>query len=102
MVDSIINFGEYKSCFCLLIILGEDLPEETLKIAFENADKADLCLVLGSSLTVTPACKVPEKVGKNGKLAICNLQKTPLDRLSQLRVGSTHGNIHSRLDFLQM
>lgn len=49
LVDSIVNFGE-------------DLPEDTLKTAFENADKADLCLVLGSSLTVTPACKVPEKV----------------------------------------
>ncbi|KAK0747212.1 DHS-like NAD/FAD-binding domain-containing protein [Apiosordaria backusii] len=34
-------------------------------------------------LTVPPACTIPEIVGKNkkGKLAICNLQSTPLDHI---------------------
>ena len=57
--DSIINFGE-------------NLPEGELRKAFDNAQKADLCIVLGSSLRVRPACQVPEVVLANGgKVIIC-------------------------------
>ncbi|KAK7414580.1 hypothetical protein QQX98_006608 [Neonectria punicea] len=82
--DTIINFGE-------------SLPEQPLQRAFDNAKMADLCLVLGSSLTVTPANEIPEVVGrrKDAKLAICNLQSTPLDKLSELR-------IHSEADALMI
>lgn len=75
--DTIINFGE-------------PLPTEALELAFTNAKKADLCLVLGSSLMVTPANEIPELTGrrKGAKLVICNLQETPLDKLSVLRVYS--------------
>jgi hypothetical protein len=85
LLDSIINFGE-------------NLPIVALQRAFEESQKADLCLVLGSSLTVSPANEVPEvavtgkrkgegkvkgKSGKGkGKLAICNLQSTDLDRIA--------------------
>ncbi|KAI4091391.1 MAG: hypothetical protein LQ339_008143 [Xanthoria mediterranea] len=82
--DSIINFGE-------------SLPAQPLKRAHDHAKKADLCLVLGSSLTVTPANEVPESVGqkRGAKLAICNLQNTPIDHLSDLR-------IHSKTDELML
>lgn len=61
LFDSIINFGE-------------NLPEKELINGFENSKKADLCLVLGSSLRVTPAANMPEIVGKNKKnLVIVNL-----------------------------
>jgi hypothetical protein len=45
-------------------------------------------LVLGSSLTIPPASGIPEIPGrkKGAKLAICNLQSTPLDKLSDVRV----------------
>jgi len=33
--------------------------------------QADLCIVMGSSLRVTPACEVPRVVSKHGKLIIC-------------------------------
>jgi mono-ADP-ribosyltransferase sirtuin 6 len=75
--DTIINFSE-------------PLPERELTLACEHASKADLCLVLGSSLTVTPANEIPEMVGKRrrrgAKLVICNLQATPLDGMAELRV----------------
>jgi len=50
--------------------------------------KADLCLVLGSSLRVSPANSIPEVVGqrKKVKLAICNLQSTPLDNDADMRI----------------
>ncbi|XP_011406188.1 PREDICTED: uncharacterized protein LOC100633014 [Amphimedon queenslandica] len=63
--DSIINFGE-------------NLPQGELTKAFNHAQKADVCIVLGSSLRVRPACQVPEVVaGNKGKVVICNLQKIP-------------------------
>ena len=66
--DSIINFGE-------------SLPKKALDDAFAHAEKADVCIVLGSSLRVVPAADVPAHVGRKsgGKLVIVNLQATPLD-----------------------
>jgi NAD-dependent SIR2 family protein deacetylase len=79
LVDSIINFGE-------------DLPEEDLERSFDEAEKCDLCIVLGSSLRVTPAADIPANViRKGGKVVICNLQKTPLnDRCAM--------EIHAKID----
>jgi len=74
LVDSIINFGE-------------NLPEKALNDGFEQSEEADIQLVLGSSLRVTPAAKMPETTfDKGGKLVICNLQKTPIDALAYLRI----------------
>lgn len=55
--------------------------------------------MLGSSLTVTPANSVPEVVGlkKKAKLAICNLQKTPLDRHADLRVHARNDDLMVRI-----
>lgn len=45
-----------------------------------------MVLVLGSSLTVTPAADVPREAKEAGaRLVIVNLQKTPLDGLASLR-----------------
>jgi NAD-dependent SIR2 family protein deacetylase len=75
------------------IDFGQSLPQVPLEKAYENAKKADLCLVLGSSLTVSPACDMPKIVGKKANLFICNLQKTPLEKLAT-------ANIHTRCDTL--
>lgn len=86
LFDSIINFGE-------------NLLYEPLQRARENANKADLCLALGSSLTVSPANGIPEIVGqrKGSKLAICNLQKTPLDGMADVRVYSKTDDLMRRV-----
>jgi len=73
LYDSIINFGE-------------SLPENELNEAFKQANLADLCIVLGSSLTVTPAADIPKKVAKRGKLIIVNQQETPLDSISSYKL----------------
>jgi hypothetical protein len=84
--DSIANFGEA-------------LPAEPLELARQHARKADLCLVLGSSLTVSPANGIPEIPGRrNGtKLVFCNLQSTPLDELSDVRVFSKTDDLMVRV-----
>lgn len=70
-----------------IIHFKESLPVDAVEKAFAWAEKADLCIVLGSSLTVAPACHVPRKIAeKGGKLVIVNLQKTPLDELASLRI----------------
>lgn len=86
LLDSIINFGEA-------------LPERALEAAFENAEKADLCLVLGSSLTVSPANEVPEVTGRKrgAKVVICNLQSTPLDKQSHMRIYSETDELMRRV-----
>lgn len=73
--DTIINFGE-------------SLPEKEFDRAEEWVEQSDLCLVLGSSCTVTPAADLPESVGekKNADLYIVNLQKTPLDNVATSRL----------------
>lgn len=84
LLDSIINFGE-------------PLPAKHIDSAFSHARTADLCLVLGSSVRVTPASEIPQLVGqrKPAKLVICNLQDTPLDSLASLQ-------IHARSDDLMV
>jgi len=69
-----------------IIHFKEDLTPEAIQNGFTNSETADLHIVLGSSLRVTPACQMPrETVKKGGKLVIINLQKTPLDPLANVR-----------------
>jgi NAD-dependent SIR2 family protein deacetylase len=74
LIDSIINFGE-------------NLDEVILENGFAHSEQADLCLAMGSSLTVTPAANMPKTTSKRGgKLVIVNLQKTPLDKFAALKI----------------
>ena len=73
LIDSIINFGE-------------NLDEKILEDGFQNSARSDLCLAMGSSLTVTPAADMPKTTSKRGKLVVVNLQKTPLDDRAALNI----------------
>ena len=66
LIDSIINFGD-------------NLEDEILDRAIEEAKKSDLCLSLGTTMQVTPACDLVTMGKKPLKLVICNRQKTALD-----------------------
>lgn len=70
--DTIINFNE-------------NLNPAILELGHANCASADLCLVMGSSLRVSPANGMPQACAENGgRLVICNLQQTPLDHLAAL------------------
>ncbi|EFC45314.1 silent information regulator family protein [Naegleria gruberi] len=72
--DTIINFNE-------------NLPTDQLERAEENASKADLAIVVGTSMRVNPACSLPQMCKENGgKLVIINLQLTPKDKKADLRI----------------
>ena len=68
--DTIINFGDF-------------LRDSQMQPATEHSNKADLLLVLGSTVAVTPAsdlCDNPEN------LVICNRQQTQKDKDTTVRI----------------
>ncbi len=71
-----------------ITFFGEALPP-AFDAAFGDAQRADLMLVLGTSLTVQPAASLPSIVLQNGgRVAIVNAQPTPLDHRAALRLWS--------------
>ena len=63
-----------------IVFFGEMLPEKALEMAEYHAQKADLMLILGTSLTVYPAANIPRiAVGNGAKLVIVNASATDLD-----------------------
>ncbi|KAG8466015.1 hypothetical protein KFE25_005585 [Diacronema lutheri] len=57
-----------------------ELPVAEMARAEAETASADVALCLGTSLQITPACNMPQRVTRRGgKLAIVNLQRTPKD-----------------------
>lgn len=70
-----------------VVLFGEGLPERPFMQAMEESEKADLFIVLGSSLTVTPANQFPLIAKEQGaKLVIVNLAPTQFDGYADLVV----------------
>jgi len=64
-----------------ITFFGESLPVDALREATEEAQKADLMLVLGTSLTVYPAAGLPDYTLRHGgEIVIVNNMPTPKDR----------------------
>lgn len=68
-----------------IIFFGEMLDAEKLNKAVWEATKADLILVLGSSLVVQPAASLPLYTKEHGSLIIVNDMPTPLDEIAEAR-----------------
>lgn len=63
-----------------IVLFGEILPEDVFYKAEIETGKSDLFIVLGSSLTVTPANMFPMIAKEQGaKLVIVNREDTPMD-----------------------
>ncbi len=68
-----------------VVFFGESLPFEVLEKAREESLKADLFMVIGSSLVVQPAASLPLLAKENhAKLVIINKDATPLDSMADL------------------
>lgn len=69
-----------------IIFFEEPLNASSIETAVQEASKADLMLVLGSSLLVQPAASLPlYTLDNHGKLVIVNDMETPLDRYAELK-----------------
>ncbi len=82
--ETYVNKKFYCDCGGVLrpniVLFGEMLPQDAFQFAQEEAEKAELFIVLGSSLTVTPANQFPLIAKEKGaKLVIVNLEPTNLD-----------------------
>ena len=75
------------------ILFGETIPPEPLERAIAVARACDLMVVVGSSLVVNPAAKIPVLAKQRGaKLAIINRTPTPLDALADVRLAAEAGS----------
>ena len=92
-VVKILAQGNFPTCpHCGRILkpaitfFGEALPADALHAAYTEAEKTDLMLVLGSSLTVHPAAGIPDAALRRGaEIVIINNMPTPLDRYAAMK-----------------
>ncbi len=70
-----------------VVMFGEMLPFDVLQAAQEECSRCDLLLVVGSSLTVTPAADLPW-LALQGRavLVICNIGETWADRYAEVLI----------------
>ena len=69
-----------------ITFFGEALPLSALQQATDAAQRSDLMLVLGTSLTVYPAAAIPQHTVRcGGELVIVNNMPTPLDNAVSLK-----------------
>jgi NAD-dependent deacetylase len=89
---AIVRSGELPKCpKCgrvrkpAITFFGEMLPVDALREATNEAQKSDLMLVLGTSLTVFPAASMPQyTLSHGGEIVIVNNMPTPLDSRAAL------------------
>ncbi|MEI3604353.1 NAD-dependent deacylase [Pseudogracilibacillus sp. SE30717A] len=68
-----------------IVLFGENLPQETFMRAEHETTQSDLFIVLGSSLSVSPANMFPLLAKENGaKLVIVNREPTDYDMYADL------------------
>ncbi|MDQ0427339.1 NAD-dependent deacetylase [Planomicrobium stackebrandtii] len=86
--------GSYR-CECggifrpSVVLFGEMLPKQPFEMALDEASRADLFIVLGSSLSVTPANQFPLIAKEHGaKLVIVNQEATPFDGFADLVINN--------------
>lgn len=76
------------------VSFGEAMPEDEMKRAAEVTESCDLFLVVGSSLQVQPAASLPAVAKRRGaRLAIVNLEATPLDDFADLVIRAPIGKV---------
>ena len=72
------------------ISFGQPMPEKEMQRAQVESLKADLFVVVGSSLVVFPAASLPLVAKENGaKLVIINREKTDFDNLADLVINDS-------------
>ena len=77
-----------------VVLFGEALDDQVLGRAHALAERADLCLVVGTSAVVYPAAAVPlATLGAGGALVEVNLEDTPLTRAATVALRGAAGKV---------
>lgn len=79
-----------------VVFFGESLDPEVLQLAYDEVSSCDFLLAVGSSMVVYPAADLPVRAKQAGaKLAIVNIDPTPLDDMADFIIHSQAGQILS-------
>lgn len=82
-----------------VVFFGESLNPQILSSAFEEAERCDFLIAVGSSLVVYPAADIPLRAKQKGaQLAIINKERTLLDYLADYVINEEAGKILSQID----
>lgn len=80
------------------VLFGESLPEAALRLAVQVSQQCDVMLVVGSSLVVNPAARLPMLARAAGAtVAIINRDPTPVDGNVDLVIHADAGSTLTRL-----
>lgn len=80
------------------ILFGQPVPRPELDRAIALTNQSDLFLVIGSSLRVSPASRLPWLAVERGvPLVIINREPTPLDRRADLVLSANAGETMARV-----
>ena len=80
------------------VFFGEPMPVWETMEAEKRSRQCDLCIVIGSSLTVYPAAMMPQYAASSGAtLVIVNDGPTELDGAAHVRTGGKAGETMSRV-----
>ena len=81
------------------ISFGQPLPADVLEKAVQWSVEADLFLTIGSSLVVQPAAGLPSIAKEHGaRLVIINRDPTPLDRIADMIIRASIGEVLQAID----
>jgi NAD-dependent deacetylase len=79
-----------------VVFFGEALDPEVLQLAYDEVNSCDFLLAVGSSLVVYPAADLPVRAKQAGaKLAIINIDPTPLDEMADFIIYGQAGRVLS-------
>lgn len=84
-----------------VVWFGESLDRNTISNVYQELEKADVCLVIGTSSLVQPAASFPLIVKQRGGLIIeVNIERTPLTSAVDYHLSGKAGEILPQLDLL--
>ncbi len=85
IISSIVNFGD-------------PMPEREIAESSKQSQKCDVMLVIGSSLSVSPANQFPLIAkGRGAKIIIINMGETQLEEIADIRIHAKSGDFLSKV-----
>ncbi|MGQ9721892.1 MAG: SIR2 family NAD-dependent protein deacylase [Candidatus Jordarchaeum sp.] len=85
IISSVVNFGD-------------PMPEREMAESLKQAERCDLMLVIGSSLSVSPANQFPIIAKRRGaKIVIINMGETQLEEIADVRIFAKSGEFLSKV-----
>ena len=77
-----------------VVLFGEPMPQPAVQEAFALARDADVMLVVGSSLVVSPAAEIPLAAVRAGaRMIVVNAEPTPFDDLAEVVIRGRSGEL---------